>query len=78
MSAHDIRSAKRPDPDQPMVDIANYVADYRIDSKEAYATARYMLLDSLATAMMAMIRSCGVGGASNNEFMAVTTVSMPL
>ena len=54
MSAHDIRSAKRPDPDQPMVDIANYVADYRIDSKEAYATARYMLLDSLATAMMAM------------------------
>jgi 2-methylcitrate dehydratase len=54
MSAHDIRSAKRPDPDQPLVDIANYVADYRIDSKEAYDTARYMLLDSLATAMMAM------------------------
>lgn len=54
MSAHDIRSAKRPDPDQPMVDVANYVIDYRIDSTEAYDTARYMLLDSLATAMMAM------------------------
>jgi len=54
MSAHDIRSAKRPDPDQPMVDVANYVVDYRIDSAEAYDTARYMLLDSLATAMMAM------------------------
>lgn len=54
MSAHDIRSAIRPDPDQPMVDIANYVADYRIESREAYDTARYMLLDSLATAMMAM------------------------
>src|SRR5690348_14163821 len=54
MSAHDIRSAVRPDPDRPMVDIADYVADCRIESKEAYDTARYMLLDSLATAMMAM------------------------
>src|SRR5579871_4330833 len=47
MSHHDIRSAKRPDPDQPMVDIANYVADYKIQSAEAYDTARYMLLDSI-------------------------------
>ena len=54
MSGHDIRSAARPDPDQPMVDIANYVADYVVDSKEAYDTARYMLLDSLATSMLAM------------------------
>src|SRR5579859_5412287 len=35
MSHHDMRSAKRPDPDQPMVDIANYVADYKIQSNEA-------------------------------------------
>jgi 2-methylcitrate dehydratase len=54
MSTQDIRSTKRPDPDQPMVDVANYVVDYKIDSAEAYDTARYMLLDSLATAMMAM------------------------
>src|ERR1700729_4233199 len=54
MSAHDIRSAIRPDPDQPLVDIADYVADYQVDSKEAYDTARYMLLDSLGTAMLAM------------------------
>src|SRR5574337_1326052 len=54
MSHHDIRSAVRPDPDQPMVDIANYVADYTIDSKEAYDTARYMLMDSLGCAMLAM------------------------
>src|SRR5215510_13216749 len=54
MSSHDIRSAQRPAPDQPMVDIANYVADVRIESKEAYDTARYMLLDSLACAMLAM------------------------
>jgi len=54
MSHHDIRSAVRPEPDQPMVDIANYVADYAIDSQEAYDTARYMLLDSLGCAMLAM------------------------
>lgn len=54
MSHHDTRSAVRPAPDQAMVDIADYVVDYRIDSQEAYDTARYMLLDSLACAMLAM------------------------
>lgn len=54
MGHHDIRSAVRPDPDQPMVDIADYVIDTRIESQEAYDTARYMLLDSLACAMLAM------------------------
>jgi 2-methylcitrate dehydratase len=54
MSHFDIRSTVRPDPDKPMVDIADYVADYQIDSKEAFDTARYMLLDSLACAAMAM------------------------
>jgi 2-methylcitrate dehydratase len=54
MGHHDIRSAVRPDPDQPMVDIANYVIDAKIESQEAYDTARYMLLDSLACAMLAM------------------------
>ena len=54
MSHHDTRSAVRPDPDQAMVDIADYVVDYRIESQEAYDTARYMLLDSLACAMLAM------------------------
>jgi len=54
MSSHDIRSAKRPEPDQPLVDIANYVLDYRIDSNEAFTTARHMLLDSIGCAMLAM------------------------
>jgi len=54
MSQFDIRSATRPEPDQPMVDIADYVIDYKIDSQEAYDTARYMLLDSLACAMLAL------------------------
>ena len=48
MSQHDARSAVRPNPDQPMVDIADYVVDYQVESREAYDTARYMLLDSLA------------------------------
>jgi len=54
MSHHDIRSAVRPDPDQPMVDIANYVTGYKVESREAYDTARYMLMDSLGCAMLAM------------------------
>jgi len=54
MSHHDIRSAKRPDPDGPMVDIADYIVDYKIDSADAYETARYMLMDSLGCAMLAM------------------------
>ncbi|HVF33706.1 MAG TPA: bifunctional 2-methylcitrate dehydratase/aconitate hydratase [Candidatus Saccharimonadia bacterium] len=54
MAHHDIRSAARPDPDAPLVDIANYVADYAITSPEAYETARYCLLDSIACALMAM------------------------
>ena len=54
MSQHDIRSAARPQPDPPMVAIADYVVDYTIDSPEAYDTARYVLLDSLACAMLAM------------------------
>jgi len=54
MSLHDSRSARRPDPDQAMVDIANYITDYYIGSSEAYTTARYMLLDSMATSMLAM------------------------
>ncbi len=53
MSA-DIRSAQRPDPDQPMRDIADYVVDYTIDSTEAYDTARYVMLDALGCAMLAM------------------------
>ncbi|SFK83680.1 bifunctional 2-methylcitrate dehydratase/aconitate hydratase [Lysobacter sp. cf310] len=54
MSHADPRSALRPDYDSPMREIADYVLDYRIESEEAYATARTMLLDSLACAALAM------------------------
>ena len=54
MAHLDIRSAARPEPDQALVDIANYVTDYRIETAESFTTARYMLLDSLGCALMAM------------------------
>ncbi|MGA9341546.1 MAG: bifunctional 2-methylcitrate dehydratase/aconitate hydratase [Rhodanobacteraceae bacterium] len=54
MQHPDIRSAARPKPDQPLTDIADYVVDTKIDSDEAFETARFMLLDSFACAMLAM------------------------
>lgn len=54
MSHFEPRSAARPDPDAPMVDIADYLVDRAIDSSEAFETARYVLLDSLACAALAM------------------------
>lgn len=54
MSQIGIRTAQRPQPDQVLVDIADYVCDYDIQSEEAYSTARYCLMDSLACSMLAM------------------------
>ncbi len=53
MSA-DIRSAKRPDPDRVLVDIADYVTDFEIGSDTAYETAHYCLLDTLACGFQAL------------------------
>src|SRR5438874_3681196 len=47
-------SAVRPKPDQVLVDIADYVSSYRIDSEEAYETARYCLLDTLGCGFEAL------------------------
>jgi 2-methylcitrate dehydratase len=44
----------RPAPDQEMTAIADYVADYRITSDEAYETAGYVLLDALGCALLAL------------------------
>jgi 2-methylcitrate dehydratase len=54
VSHADIRSATRPASDQPLVDVADYVLDYRVESQEAWDTARYMLMDALGCAMLAM------------------------
>ena len=51
---HDITSATRPDSDQLLVDIADYVAGNSIISPEANATARLCLMDSLACMMLAL------------------------
>jgi 2-methylcitrate dehydratase len=44
----------RPQPDKVLVDIANYVRDYKIESKEAFDTARYCLLDTLGCGFEAL------------------------
>lgn len=52
MSSH--TSNIRPEPDQVLVDIADYVCDYEIKSAEAYDTARYCLMDTLGCGLEAL------------------------
>ena len=52
MSAH--ISNTRPQPDQVLVDIADYVTGFRISSQEAYATARLCLMDTLGCGLEAL------------------------
>ncbi len=47
-------STVRPEPDQVMVDIADYVSRFPITSDEAYATAHYCLLDTLGCGFEAL------------------------
>jgi 2-methylcitrate dehydratase len=54
MSSQDYRSAKRPDPDSALVAIAEYAQSAKIDSKAAYDTARYCLMDTLACGFQAL------------------------
>jgi 2-methylcitrate dehydratase len=54
MSQHDIRSTERPEPDQVLVDIADYVCDAEFDSDLAYETAHYCLMDTLACGFQAL------------------------
>ncbi len=49
-----IRSAKRPDWDAALTDMADYVCDASIDSDVAYDTARYCLMDTLACGFQAL------------------------
>ena len=44
----------RPEPDQVLVDIADYVCDYEIKSDEAYDTARNCLMDTLGCGLLAL------------------------
>lgn len=44
----------RPAPDQVLVDIADYVCDYEIESSEAFDTARNCLMDTLGCGLLAL------------------------
>ncbi len=44
----------RPDPDQVLVDIADYVLNYEIQSGTAYETARNCLIDTLGCGLEAL------------------------
>ena len=50
----DVRSAKRAEPDQVLVDIADYVCNTDITSELAYETARYCLMDTIACGFQAL------------------------
>jgi len=54
MSAHDVKSAERPQPDAALVAIAAYARDFRVRSESAYETARYCLMDTLACGFQAL------------------------
>lgn len=47
-------STHRPDPDQVLVDIADYVTQHEVRSDPAYATARLCLLDTLGCGLEAL------------------------
>lgn len=44
----------RPAPDGVMVDIADYVTKYKIDSAEAYTTARHCFMDTIGCGILAL------------------------
>jgi 2-methylcitrate dehydratase len=54
MSAHDSKSAVRPQPDAALVAIADYARNFKVDSSIAYETARYCLMDTLACGFQAL------------------------
>ena len=54
MSSHDYKSAQRPNPDELLVALADYTKNYQVDSPQAYETAKYCLMDTLACGFQAL------------------------
>src|SRR6201986_4836777 len=54
MSANDYKSARRPDPDAALVAISEYAKSFAITSAQAYETARYCFMDTLACGFQAL------------------------
>ena len=52
--AHDYKSAQRPQPDDLLVAIADYTKNYQVASPQAYETAKYCLMDTLACGFQAL------------------------
>ena len=50
----DIRAAKRPHADSVLMDIADYVINYRVTNSEALQTARYCLMDTSGCGLLAL------------------------
>jgi len=53
MSAN-VDIANRPEPDSLLVQIADYICDYEIQSNDAYRTARHCLMDTLGCGLLAL------------------------
>lgn len=49
-----VESNVRPEPDAELVRIAEYVAEYTVESDEAMTTARYCLMDTLGCGLLAL------------------------
>src|SRR3569833_527272 len=54
MTTYDFKSPERPQPDAAPVSIAEYAKSFEIKSAQAYETARYCLMDSLACGFQAL------------------------
>jgi 2-methylcitrate dehydratase len=54
MSAHDLRSAERPAPDELLTEIADYALRDAVESAEARRIARYCLMDTLGCGILAL------------------------
>ncbi|HEX7417255.1 MAG TPA: bifunctional 2-methylcitrate dehydratase/aconitate hydratase [Steroidobacteraceae bacterium] len=54
MSSLDSKSAQRPAPDALLAQIAQYATSYAVTSAQAYETARYCLMDTLACGFQAL------------------------
>src|ERR1051326_3898840 len=54
MHATESATNTRPPFDPLLVEIADYAADFQVQSTEAYDTARYCLMDALGCALLAL------------------------
>src|SRR5262245_18126052 len=54
MSTHDYKSAQRPNPDELLVALADYTTNFQVESPQAFETAKYCLMDTLACGFQAL------------------------